>query len=753
MRKIIKNLSILLAATLCLGINSCVKKTPVSMNERIIEQRVDSEMRLMTLEEKIGQLNQLSSSETTGPELAKSNNMEYVRKGLCGSMLNVVGSELTRKAQEIAVKESRMHIPLLFGLDVIHGFKTIFPIPLAEAASWDIDLTEKSARIAAIEASASGVHWTFAPMVDIARDARWGRIMEGAGEDPYLASLIAAARVKGFQANLSDNTDILACAKHYVAYGAAIGGRDYNSSDISERTLYEIYLPPFKAAADAGAATFMSAFEDLNGIPASGNEYTLRKILKHDWGFKGFVVSDWGSVGELINHGVARDRKDAARIGITAGVDMEMCSLTYVDELAKLVKEGVVKEALIDDACRRILRCKFKLGLFDDPYRYCSLEREKSLVFTPEHRQAALEMAHKSIVLLKNATLPEHEKQLLPLDKNIKTVAVIGPLADAKPEMIGQWPGKGEEDKAVPLVEGLKSRFSPTTKIIYSKGCNINDENTTLFNDAVKAASAADVVILALGEGKMMSGENTSRTDIGLPGVQLDLAKAIIKTGKPVVVVLCNGRPLAIKWLSDNAPAIIEGWILGTEAGNALADIIVGNINPSGKLPVSFPNVTGQVPVYYNYKNTGRPFVPNEQWVTKYIDCPNDALFPFGFGLSYTTFSYSDIKLSDTTLTMNGQISASVEVKNTGTREGDEVVQLYIHDLVAQITRPVKELKDFKKIYLKPGEKQTLTFVIEPDELRYYDMQMNYVAEPGDFKLYIGTNSKEVKEAFFTLKN
>lgn len=727
-------------------LGSCANKNVSTALDTKIEARIDSVMRLMTLEEKIGQLNQLSSSETTGPELSKSNNMDYVRKGLCGSMLNVVGAEMTRKAQEIAINESRLHIPLLFGYDVIHGFKTIFPVPLAETASWDMNLIEKSARIAAIETSASGIHWTFAPMVDIARDARWGRIMEGAGEDPYLGSLVAAARVRGFQEQLNNNTDILACAKHFVAYGAAIGGRDYNSADISERTLYETYLPPFKAAVDAGVATIMSAFQDFNGIPASGNEFILRKILKHDWNFKGFVVSDWGSVGELINHGVAKDRMEAAKIGLNSGVDMEMCSLTYVDELAQLVREGQVKEELISDACRRILRMKFKLGLFDDPYKYCDTEREKNSIFTPENLQHALEIARKSIVLLKN------ENHILPLNKNLKSIALIGPLADARPEMIGQWPGKGEEDKAVTLLVGLKSRIPEKTKLVYAKGCQIDDENESLFDEAIQTAKNADLVILALGEGKMMSGENTSRTNLELPGVQLDLAKAIIKTGKPVVVVLTNGRPLAISWLNNHAGAIVEGWILGTEAGNALADILVGNVNPSGKLPVSFPVVTGQVPVYYNYKSTGRPYVAGEQWVTKYIDCPNDALFPFGFGLSYTTFNYGDIELSNTKLQQNGEITASVKITNSGNFDGEEVVQLYIRDLVAQTTRPVKELKDFKKISLSAGETKQVVFTVKPDELRYYDANMNFIAEPGDFKIFIGTNSRDCKEASFSLE-
>jgi len=746
MSKSIKLFSTFIITSLFIGLVQSENIKQINIPDNVIEYKIDSVMKLMTLEEKIGQLNQLSSSETTGPEIAKSNNMDYVRKGLCGSMLNVVGVEVTRKAQEIAVNESRLHIPLLFGYDVIHGFKTIFPIPLAESASWDLYLIEKSARIAAIESSASGLHWTFAPMVDIARDARWGRIMEGAGEDVYLGSLIAAARVRGFQGNLSDETNILACAKHYVAYGAVESGRDYNTVDISKRTLYETYLPPFKAAVDAGVSSFMSAFNDINGVPASGNEFTLRQILKHDWNFKGFVVSDWGSVGELINHGVAKDRKAAARIGLNAGVDMEMCSLTYVEELSKLVNEGAVKEELIDDACRRILRFKFKLGLFDNPYKYCNIEREKASIFTTEHIEATLQMARKSIVLLKN------DKQILPLNINTKKVAVIGPIADVKPEMIGQWAAKGDEDKAITILEGLKNRFSNSTKFIYAKGCNINDDDKSMFNEAIKAAQKANVVILALGEGKLMSGENTSRSDISLPGVQLELAKAIIRTRKPVVVVLTNGRPLALKWLAENASCIVEGWILGTQAGNALADVIVGNVNPSAKLTVSFPQVTGQVPIYYNYKNTGRPYDPKLQWVTRYIDVSNNPSFPFGYGLSYTTFLYSDIRLSSSKLSLNGEITATVDVKNTGQKEGEEIVQLYIHDILAQVTRPVKELKDFKKINLKPGETKSVSFTINPSELRYYDSNMNFVAEPGDFKLFIGTNSVDLKETLFTLE-
>ncbi len=677
------------------------------LTDEKIEKRISALMQTMTLEEKIGQLNQIPADNgatgPTGPKILSGGNKKMLSSGLCGSMLNLFGAQPTREAQEIAVNGSRLHIPLLFGYDVIHGYKTIFPIPLAEAASWDVDLIEKNARIAAKEASSAGIHWTFAPMVDVARDARWGRVMEGAGEDPYLGSLIAQARVKGFQENLSNASDILACAKHYVAYGAAIGGRDYNGVDISERTLYEVYLPPFKAAADAGVATFMSAFNELNGIPASANAFTIRQILKKNWKFQGFVVSDWNSIGDLIPHGIAENRAAAANAGITAGVDMDMCSFIYIEELAKQVRSGIVKEYLIDDACRRILRMKFKLGLFEDPYKYCSMQRENADIFTPENRAAALDAAHKSIVLLKN------EKQTLPITNDKKTIAVIGPLADDKEDMIGNWSAIGEPQSAVSLLEGLRNKISDKSTLIYAKGCNINDQDSSLFKNAVQVASRADFVILALGESKGMTGENCSRADIGLPGMQLELAKVIVKTGKPVIVVFMNGRPLAIPWFASNVPAIVEGWLLGTEAGNALADVLFGSVNPSGKLPVSFPYAIGQVPIYYNFKSTGRPFSPNQAWTTSYLDVPNEALYPFGFGLSYTKFCYGDIQLSSKTLGMHGEIKASIEVKNEGNFDGDEVVQLYIRDVVARISRPVKELKHFKKYILKKENQRLWT--------------------------------------------
>ncbi len=595
----------------------------------------------MTLEEKVGQMNQISTGgEATGPVLSSSDDMADLRAGKIGSLLNLVGAEKTRKAQEIAVKETRMGIPLIFGLDVIHGYRTIFPIPLGETASWDTAGIRESARIAAIEASAQGVHWTFAPMVDIARDPRWGRIMEGAGNDPFLGSAVAKVRVKGFQGdNLADNNTIVACAKHYAAYGAAEGGRDYNTVDISLRTLNDIYLPPFHAAVEAGVGTFMNSFNEIAGIPSTGNPYLLRDKLKGEWGFKGFVVSDWNSIGELVNHGVAADMAQAAEIAIKAGSDMDMVSQAYLKNLPSLVKEGVVDEKMIDDAVRRILRIKFKLGLFDDPYKYCSTEREKELLLYPSHVEHARDIARKSIVLLKN------ENQILPVSKSTRTIAVLGPLADSQADLISNWSAKGKPEEAVSLLTGIRKKV-PGARVLYAKGCNIEGDSTAGFAEAVSAARRADIVIVAVGESGMMSGEAHSRGEITIPGVQVDLLKELHKTGKPIVVVLMNGRPLAIRWTSENMPAILETWFLGTEGGDAIADVLFGDYNPSGKLPVDFPYSVGQIPVYYNHKNTGRPYEKGQFFTSRYIDIPNAPLYPFGFGLSYTTFQYSDISLN-----------------------------------------------------------------------------------------------------------
>jgi len=667
---------------------------------------------------------------------------QEIKDGKVGSLLNVKGADKTRAMQEIAM-QSRLKIPLLFGLDVIHGYKTTFPLPLAEAASWDLQAIEDGSRVAAVEASASGVHWTFAPMVDISRDPRWGRIMEGAGEDTYLGSLIAKARVKGFQGKGFGNTDaVMACVKHFAAYGAAIGARDYNSVDMSERTLLEVYLPPFKAACDAGAATFMNSFNDINGIPATGSVYLQRDLLKGLWGFKGFVVSDWGSIGEMIDHGFAKDKKDAARLAITAGSDMDMESRSYTGHLAQLVKDGMVPLALVDDAVSRILTKKFEMGLFDDPFRFCNETREKIALNNPEHRTKARSMAQKSIVLLKN------ENNLLPLSTD-KKIALIGPLAKSEEDMLGFWnvPWPDNSD-VVSQYEGLEKRLGKKN-LLYAKGCEVNDLSTAGFAEAVEAAKKADVVILSVGEKKDMSGEAKSRSNIHLPGVQEELIKAIYETGKPVVVLINAGRPLIFNWTADNVPAILYTWWLGSEAGNAIADVVFGDYNPSGKTPVTFPRSEGQLPIYYNYTNTGRPAPDNdavvENYRSGYIDLQKSPKYPFGFGLSYTTFKYEDLKLSSKKIKADGTLDVSFTLTNTGKRAGEEVAQLYIRDLFGSVVRPVKELKDFQKIRLEPGESKILHFTIDTQKLSFYNSKLEWVAEPGEFDLMIGTSSADIR--------
>ena len=720
----------------------------LSEEDKIIEKKIDKLLKQMTLEEKMGQMNQYSHlRELTGPARASRNETEDIKNGLVGSILNATGAETTHELQKLAVENSRLHIPLIFGLDVIHGYKTIFPVPLGEAASWDLEAIEQSARIAATEASSAGIHWTFAPMLDIARDARWGRVMEGAGEDPYYGSLVAAARVRGFQGNnLKDQTSIVACAKHFAGYSAAEGGRDYNTVDMSYRVLNEIYFPPFKAAVDAGVGTFMNSFNELDGVPATGNTYLAKETLEKKWGFRGFVVSDWNSIGEMIIHGVARDTAEAALLAINANNDMDMETQAYRSKLVDLVKQGKVKESQLDDAVRRILRIKFKLGLFDNPYKNCDATLEKKTLLAPAHLKVAREVARKSIVLLKN------QNQLLPLSTEIKTIAVIGPLADAKNEMIGNWSAKGEGKDAISVLEGIKAAVSPSTKVLYSKGCDINSDSTNLFSQAVSVANQSDVVVMAVGEGANWSGEAYSRANINIPGNQVDLIKEIRKTGKPIVVLLMNGRPLTIPWVAGNVNAILETWLLGTQAGNAIADVLFGKYNPAGKLPISFPVTVGQIPVYYNHKNTGRPKDdPKYKWASGYMDLTNDPLYPFGFGLSYTTFSYSDIRLSNTQMKMNDSITVSVTVKNTGRYNGEEVVQLYIRDLVGSVTRPVKELKGFRKVLIKTGDSKEVVFTLKSSDLAFYTKDMTFKAEPGDFKVFVGTNSADCKEASFTL--
>ncbi|HEX3008612.1 MAG TPA: glycoside hydrolase family 3 N-terminal domain-containing protein, partial [Bacteroidales bacterium] len=683
----------------------------------------------------------------TGPIKARPDQIEALKQGKIGSMLNVVGAVNTREMQKIVMENSRMKIPLIFGFDVIHGFKTIFPVPLGEASSWDMTAIEASARVAGSETAAAGVHWTFAPMVDIARDPRWGRIMEGAGEDPYLGSLIAVARVKGFQGkDLKDDNTVVACAKHFAAYGAAEGGRDYNTVDMSYRMLHEIYLRPFKAAADAGVGTFMNSFNEFDGVPATANQHFVNETLKGEWGFRGIVVSDWNSVGELIPHGVAKDKYEAAMLAANAGNDMDMEGYCYTEELAKLVKDGKVSEKTINEAVRRILRLKFKLGLFDDPYKYCNEEREKKEILSTENLNTARDVARKSIVLLSN------KNQVLPLSTDVKSIAVIGPLGDSKKDMIGSWTAMGDANDAVTVLEGIKAQVSPATKILYSKGCNITGDSANI-TAAVSVARQADVVILAIGEAGNMSGEAHSRGNIHIPGRQEELAAEIFKTGKPVVVLLMNGRPVAIPWLAENAPSMLECWFLGTQAGNAIADVVFGKYNPSGKLTTSFPYSEGQIPIYYNHKGTGRPMTSEKDfYVSRYEDIPNKPVYPFGYGLSYTTFSYSDIQLSAKEIGMNDSLKISVDVKNTGKYDGEEVVQLYIRDLVGSVTRPVKELKGFRKLMIKAGETQKVTFTVSSADLAFYTKDMTFKAEPGEFKVFVGTSSEECKEAGFVLK-
>ncbi|MFV8324852.1 glycoside hydrolase family 3 N-terminal domain-containing protein [Flavobacterium sp. ZS1P14] len=706
---------------------------------------MDALLKRMTLEEKIGQLNQYTGDNAaTGPVTINPNKQSEIKAGLIGSMLNVMGTQHTRQYQELAM-QSRLKIPLLFGQDVIHGYKTTFPLPLAEAASWDLAAMELSARIAATEAAASGIHWTFAPMVDIARDPRWGRVMEGAGEDTYLGSKIAYARVKGFQGKLGDVNSVMACVKHFAAYGAAIGGRDYNSVDMSERMLWETYLPPFKSALDAGAATFMNSFNDLNGIPATGNKYLQRDILKGKWNFKGFVVSDWGSIGEMINHGYVKDGKEAALAAITAGSDMDMESNAYRNNLAQLVQEKKVPIALIDDAVKRILRKKFELGLFEDPYKYSNPEREQAALNNPEHRKAARDIAAKSIVLLKN------EQNLLPLSKQTKTIAFIGPLVKERKQNMGFWsvelPEVDYDKHVISQWEGVQNKVGNTARLLYAKGCEIEGDNKDGFAEAIAVANQADVVILSIGERRDMSGEAKSRSNLRLPGVQEELVKAIQATGKPVVVLINAGRPLIFNWTADTVPAILYTWWLGSEAGNAIADVLFGDYNPSGKLPISFPREEGQIPIYYNHFNTGRP-ARNENetnYVSAYTDLKNSPKFPFGYGLSYTSFEYSNLKLSKNKIKRTETIEASVTITNSGKVAGEEVVQLYLRDKVGSVVRPIIELKDFQKIKLNAGETKTIKFTLNKEKLSFYNAALQWVAEPGDFDLMIGSSSADIR--------
>jgi beta-glucosidase len=729
-----------------------------------VEKRIDRLLGQMTLEEKVGQLNQYSSTfDVTGPPPSEGADQEryaQLRSGLVGSMLNVTGAEATRRAQELVVSNSRLGIPLVFGFDVIHGYQTMLPIPLGEAASFDLDAIEASARVAAIEAAAAGLHWTFAPMVDIARDARWGRIMEGAGEDPYLGSRVAAARVRGFQGqNLAAPDTLAACAKHYAAYGFAEAGRDYNTVDISEHTLRNVVLPPFAAAVEAGVASVMNSFNEIAGVPTTASVHLQREILKGEWGFGGLVVSDWGSIGELIPHGVAADARAAARLAMVAGSDMDMESKAYIEYLAELVRTGDVEERLVDDAVRRVLRVKFALGLFDDPYRYSDPEREKRVVGSDSHLAIARDVARKSIVLLKNAG------GVLPLDKRSGTIAVIGALAADKDTPLGSWRGRAVPDSAVSLLEGIRAAVGPSVTVRYAEGARLavgetsfvheltlNESDRSGFAEAVAAARGADTVVVALGEEAFQTGEGRSQVDVGLKGVQLDLLRALVSVNPNVVVVLMNGRPLTLGGVVDAVPALIEAWHLGSQAGHAIADVLFGDYNPSGKLPVSFPRHVGQEPLYYNHKHTGRADPTDMVFWSHYTDAPNTPLFPFGFGLSYTSFGYSELRLSASQMERGGELTARVTVTNTGGRAGAEIVQLYVRDRVGSVTRPVKELKGFQRVELSPGESLEVSFTLSSEDLAFYTARGVWEAEPGDFQLFVGGSSVDVKQGEFTLK-
>ncbi|HRN73470.1 MAG TPA: beta-glucosidase BglX [Ginsengibacter sp.] len=712
--------------------------------------RLENLLKQMTLEEKIGQMN-MYTGNIFGDDPVFTADFKYddLKNGRVGAVLNVNGIKNTRLLQEMAL-QSRLKIPLLFGNDVLHGLHLLFPIPLAEAASWDIGLMEKTARIAAIESSARGNNWFFQPMVDITHDPRWGRVMEGAGEDPYLGSLIAAARVKGYQGDkLGDTNSVMATAKHFAAYGAAIGGRDYNTVDMSNQELWNVYLPPFKAAAEAGASSFMNSFNTLNGVPTTASSYLQRDILKGVWGFKGFVVSDWGSVGDMIAHGYVKDASGAALAAVTAGVDMDMEDQVYKKQLPRLVADGKVPVELIDDAVRRILSKKFELGLFDDPFKFIKEERWQKAINNPAHIATAREMAGKSIVLLKNEVPKGKTSPVLPLSKNVKTIALIGPHIMSVRENLGFWSPWWPDDSAriITQYQGIKSKISRGTTLLYAKGCEVSDTSTAGFADAVRIARQADVVIMSMGEQYDMSGESRSRSDITFPGVQEALIKAIYATGTPIVMLINAGRPLVFDWAADHVPAILYTWWLGTTAGGAIGDVLFGDYNPSGKLPITFPRSVGQIPIFYNHLSTGKP--PKNDSVayyrTGYIDLMQNPKFAFGHGLSYTTFEYSSLKMSDSIIKSGESVRVSLSVTNTGKVSGEETVQLYLRDRVASIVRPVKELKDFKKVVLKPGEAQTVIFEITPDKLAFYNEEGKLITEPGEFDVMIGSASDDIR--------
>lgn len=724
---------------------------------------IDALMKKMTLDEKIGQLNLPGSGDIVTGQASNSDIGKKIREGKVGGLFNIKSMAKIRAVQKVAVEESRLKIPMIFGMDVIHGYETVFPIPLGLSCTWDMALIERSARIAAQEASADGINWTFSPMVDIARDPRWGRIAEGSGEDPYLGSQIAKAMVKGYQGNdLSKDNTIMACVKHYALYGAAEGGRDYNTTDMSRVRMFNEYMPPYKAAVDAGVGSVMASFNEVDGIPATANKFLMTDVLRKQWGFKGFVVTDYTGINEMIDHGLGDLQTVSAR-ALSAGIDMDMVGEGFLTTLKKSLQEKKITQQEIDMACRRILEAKYKLGLFEDPYRYCNEQRAKTEIFTEANRKEARATAAQSFVLLKN------QNNVLPLKKS-GTIALIGPLADAKENMPGTWSVAADFSKPASLLQALKDAAGSSSKIVYAKGSNLDADSLfearagmfgkafkrdnrpaqKIIDEAVEVAKKSDVIVAALGESAEMTGESSSRSDIEIPQAQQDLLMALLKTGKPVVLVLFTGRPLALKWENDNVPAILNVWFGGSEAGGAIADVLFGEVNPSGKLSTTFPQNIGQVPIYYSHKNTGRP-LPEGKWFQKfrsnYLDVSNDPLYPFGYGLSYTSFNYSDVNLSSAAPRGNQKITATVTVTNSGSKPGKEVVQLYIRDMVGSITRPVKELKGFQKISLNPGESKKVTFDLSPEDLKFYNSDLKYDWEPGEFKVMIGGNSRDVKTA------
>ena len=761
------SLLILLALLLPLGLQA--QKPPQDM-----DRFLDNLLKRMTLEEKIGQLNLPVTGEITTGQAKSSDIAAKIKRGEVGGLFNLKGVDKIRDVQRLAVENSRLGIPLLFGMDVIHGYETIFPIPLGLSCTWDIPAIEESARIAAVEASADGISWTFSPMVDISRDPRWGRVSEGSGEDPFLGALIARAMVRGYQGkDMSRNDEIMACIKHFALYGAAEAGRDYNTVDMSRQRMFNDYMLPYQAGVEAGAGSVMASFNEVEGVPATANKWLMTDVLRGTWGFNGFVVTDFTGISEMIEHGIGDLQTVSAR-AINAGVDMDMVSEGFIGTLKKSVEEGKVSVETVNTACRRILEAKYKLGLFDNPYKYCDLKRPARDIFTKEHRAAARKIAGESFVLLKNEGLSPTLAPVLPLSPT-GTIAVIGPLANTRSNMPGTWSVAAVLDKSPSLVEGLTEWVGNQGKILYAKGSNLigdaayeeratmfgrslNRDNRTdqqLLDEALKIASQADVIVAALGESSEMSGESISRTNLNLPDVQHTLLEALLKTGKPVVLVLFTGRPLVLNWEQEHVPAILNVWFGGSEAGPAIGDVLFGAVNPGGKLTMTFPKSVGQIPLYYAHKNTGRPLKEGkwfEKFRSNYLDVDNDALYPFGYGLSYTTFRFSDITLNRSSIGMDNELVASVTVTNTGDRAGSEVVQLYIRDLVGSVTRPVKELKGFEKIYLQPNESRTVRFTIAPEMLKFYNADLKFVAEPGDFDVMIGPDSRNVKTARFTLR-